>query len=132
MTIVCGVPTQEKSAACPVCGSGGKPMQPATLQSLIKEDYLPEQLTGYSMCLNASCPVVYFGQAIIYKESLKVKVWFKESDPAVPVCYCSNVSTRDIFEHIKVKQCCHNLKDIQEHTGANTGKQCLLKNPAGT
>jgi hypothetical protein len=31
-----------------------------------------------------------------------------------------------------VVRCCDSLKDIQKHTGANTGKECLTQNPGGT
>lgn len=48
------------------------------------------------------------------------------------ICYCKNVTDAEILDHIVNRQCCHNLKDIQEHTGANTGHECLIKNPAGT
>ncbi|SHE39298.1 BFD-like [2Fe-2S] binding domain-containing protein [Desulforamulus putei DSM 12395] len=133
MTVVCGgTPLEAGAVLCPVCGSGSKPMRHETLQSLIKEDRLPHLLEGYSMCLNQNCPVVYFGREIFYKDDVKVKVWFKETDPTVPVCYCKNVSTKDIIDHVRIKNCCHNLRDIQEHTGANSGKECLIKNPAGT
>jgi len=48
------------------------------------------------------------------------------------VCYCKNVTEREIIEHIAVKKCCSNLDDIQHHTGANTGTECHIKTPAGT
>ncbi len=64
------------------------------------------------------------------KDNLTVKVWFKEKTSQVPVCYCKNVTEQDISDHI-LHKCCNTLKDIQNHTGANTGKECLTKNPTG-
>ena len=48
------------------------------------------------------------------------------------VCYCKDVTEAEIIEHIAVNQCCTTIEDIQIHTGANTGNQCRIKNPAGT
>jgi predicted transcriptional regulator len=86
----------------------------------------------YSICLNPKCNIIYFSPNSIYdKNTLPVKVWFKETMPPVPVCYCKNVTDQDIIEHILVHKCCNSLEDIQKHTGANTGKECLTKNPTG-
>lgn len=48
------------------------------------------------------------------------------------VCYCKNVTEAEIVEHVAIRQCCTTLEDIQRHTGANTGAECHIKNPAGT
>lgn len=47
------------------------------------------------------------------------------------VCYCQNVSEEEIIDHVAYKKCCSTLEDIQQHTGANTGNQCRIKNPSG-
>lgn len=99
---------------------------------MLKSDRLPSALADYCLCLSKDCDVVYFGQQVFYKNDVKVKVWFKENDPSVPVCYCKGVTEADITGHIVARACCRDIKDIQEHTGANTGKDCLTKNPAGT
>lgn len=88
--------------------------------------------SNYSICLNRNCDVVYFTpNSLFRKDDLTVKVWFKEQTSPVTVCYCKNVTDTDIIDHIVHKKCCSNLKDIQAHTGANTGKECLTKNPTG-
>jgi len=115
---------------CPVCNTPGKKIRPETLRSLVKGDRMPVKPDGYSLCLSPRCSVIYFGDQIFYKEDVKVKVWYKEG-PEVPVCYCKNVTVNDIFDHI-TRGCCRDLKDLQAHTGVNTGKDCLTKNPAGT
>lgn len=101
-----------------------------TVNSLLSSHEVLED--DYSACLNPECEVIYFGENFTIKKSqLNVKVWFKEKTTQVPVCYCNNVTEQDIIDHILIEQCCTTLKDIQNHTGANTGKECLTKNPIG-
>lgn len=130
---VCGASSLDSNAPnCPVCNKPGKKVKPETIKNLLKKDRISGLLEEYSLCLSKDCNVVYFGQQVFYKSDVKVKVWFKENDPTIPVCYCKNVSEEDILEHIVVRGCCSDIKDIQNHTGANTGKECLTENPAGT
>lgn len=130
---VCGVDTLKNDApVCPVCHKPGKKVSPKTLDSLLVSDRRPENLDGYAICLSRDCDIVYFGKHNFTRDDVKVKVWYKEDDPSVPVCYCRNVSADDIVRHVAVLRCCDTLQDIQKHTGANTGKDCLTKNPAGT
>jgi len=132
-SVVCGASHSDIDAHhCPVCNEPGKKIMPKTLKFLLKDNRLPSRLEDYCLCLSKKCEVVYFGQEVFFKDDVKVKVWFKENDPSVPVCYCKDVSEADIIEHIAMRKCCRDIKDIQEHTGANTGKECLTKNPAGT
>jgi len=132
-TLVCGAnPLDAAAPRCPACGKPGKRVRPETVKNMLKGDRLPAMLEEYSLCLSKDCDVVYFGQQVFYKGDLEFKVWFKEDDPSVPVCYCKGVTEADIVEHISIRRCCKDIKDIQEHTGANTGKECLIKNPAGT
>ncbi|MDD4803329.1 MAG: (2Fe-2S)-binding protein [Syntrophomonas sp.] len=130
---VCGTnPLDQQAQRCPICGEQGKKVRIETLENIIKADRLPITLEGYFLCLANKCNVIYFGQQIFYKDDVKVKVWFKEEESSVPVCYCTDVTGADIFEHIAIRKCCTDIEDIQKHTGANTGRECLTKNPAGT
>lgn len=122
----------ELTKRCPICGEQGKKIRVATLQNIIKDDCIPPTLEGYYLCLSNQCEVIYFGQKIFNKDDINVKVWYKEKDYSIPVCYCKNVTKEDIIEHIAIRGCCLDLNDIQKHTGATTGKECLTKNPAGT
>jgi len=133
MDTVCGAsPLDERTPGCPVCGKPGKKMRPETIRSIVKKESVPVGKEGFSLCLTRDCDVVYFGSQIYYKPEVKVKVWFKEeNDPMVPVCYCKNVSREEIYNHIVIQKCCSDLQSIQEHTGANTGRECLTRNPAG-
>ncbi len=130
---VCGADNPAISETiCPVCRRPGRMVSPKTVASLLKSSRLPESLDGYSLCLSHDCDVVYYGSQVFGKEDVRVKVWYKENDPSVPVCYCRNVTEADVVRHIAVVRCCDSLKDIQKHTGANTGKECLTQNPGGT
>lgn len=131
--IICGTEPidVEKAPRCPVCGTSGKGVKPETVKSIVKEEKKSEIMEGYALCLSPECDVVYFGQEIIRREDVRVKVWFKEKESPVPVCYCRNVTDEEIVNHI-VSGCCKDINDIQRHTGANTGKECVTKNPAGT
>lgn len=130
---VCGANSQDSSTArCPVCSTPGKKVKPETVKNILKEEKIPDVLEGYNLCLSKECDVVYFGQQLFGKNDVKVRIWYKETTHPIPICYCKNVTEKDIIDHIVAQGCCEDLKDIQEHTGANTGKECLIKNPAGT
>ena len=59
------------------------------------------------------------------------KIRFKNVPSPVPICYCANVTDEEILYHVAVAKCCSSLDDIKKHTGANSGRECLTKNPAG-
>lgn len=108
----------------------GQKVSFATVNNLVLD---PEPLKDdYSICLNPKCDIVYFSPQNSYtRQDLKARVWFKEIESPVPICYCKNVTDQDIYDHVVVKQCCSTLEDIQKHTAANTGKHCLTENPTG-
>lgn len=129
---VCGVlPGGGEDLRCPVCGRAGKRVSSVTVNALVRDELVPLVTDGYALCLSRDCDVVYFGREIFHKKDIKVPVWYKETGGQVPVCYCKGVTVSEIEEHI-LRGCCSSLEDIQRHTGANTGKECLTKNPAGT
>ncbi|MQL52728.1 (2Fe-2S)-binding protein [Desulfofundulus thermobenzoicus] len=130
---ICGSgPSGAAGVSCPRCRRPGLPVKQVTVAALVKDEYLP--LTtgdGFHLCITPQCPVAYFNGDIVFNEKdLKVPVWFKEHTGPVPVCYCAGVTDWEIMNHIQ-QGCCSSLIDIQKHTGANTGKQCLTKNPTG-
>lgn len=129
---VCGAESLDPDAPrCPVCNTRGKKVKPETVENIVREDRIPDAPDGYTLCLSPHCDVVYFGTHIFRKDDVKVRVWFKETDPSRPICYCAGVTEKVIVDHI-LQGCCKDIKDVQQHTRANTGKQCLTKNPAGT
>lgn len=88
----------------------------------------------FFLCRTPECEVGYYSEdgKVIRQEQLKNKIWFKENvTPPIPICYCANVTEEEILHHVAEIQCCSTLDDIKRHTGANTGCECLTKNPAG-
>lgn len=119
--------------SCPTCKKPGQKVNIKTVRSLISEklagDIREEQ---YFICMSPECRTSYYTKEgrIFDKADVIEPIWFKEQSP-VTICYCKDVSDVDIFEHVAIKQCCTSLEDVQQHTGANTGNECLIKNPTG-
>lgn len=132
---VCGATTRKAATICPICGEKGQKVPSITVYSLLNTEAaisLKEDVQ-YNLCLSSFCNTVYYGDdgSVFTKEHVRVPVWFKEETPRI-ICYCNNVTDKEILDHLVSYQCCHNLKEIREHTGANAGHECLTKNPAGT
>lgn len=115
---------------CPWCDNKGRRVPKRTVESLCPEVEVKGE--KYYLCLSPGCDAGYYTSSgeVIPKDKLVVPVWFKEKSP-VPVCYCQQVTDEEIWRHVAVDRCCHNLEDIQRHTGANTGCRCVEANPAG-
>ncbi|MBO8127630.1 MAG: (2Fe-2S)-binding protein [Peptococcaceae bacterium] len=121
------------SPSCPECFMPGQRVPLKTVKHLVKD---PSQLSGiagdFYICRTPDCKVVYYTEDMRFtRDDVKVRVWYKEEDPSVPVCYCKNVSKAEILKHVTEMKCCSSLEDIQGHTGANTGKACAVMNPTG-
>jgi len=117
--------------SCPWCSNPGQRVMIQTVKSLCENSQINED-DNYFLCLSPDCASGYYSQKgeVIHKDALSVPIWFKEKSP-VPVCYCKDVTDVQVREHVTIYRCCNSLEDIQAHTGANTGCQCALKNPAG-
>lgn len=87
-------------------------------------------------CENIDCGVyyfnsgkdLYFGKADIQSVVMHKMQVGEENRPA---CYCKNVLESQILDELLIKKCCDSLIDIQNFTGANTGKNCAITNPTG-
>lgn len=129
---VCGtIDIDDINSRCPICQNPGQKVNKITVQSLIKEENIDLANTDYFICLSKDCSVSYFSSDGNYfsKDYLKVPIWFKEKSP-VTICYCKEVTDEVILEHIK-RGCCSTITEIKNHTGAQTGRDCLTKNPTG-
>ncbi len=120
--------------ACPVCNGMGQKVRKVTVEHQVKPGVLIKG-EQFFLCRTPECEVAYYIQdhpVTISQGQLVNKLWFKKNvPPPVPVCYCANVTEEEILHHVVVAQCCSTLEDIKRHTGANTGCECLTKNPAG-
>ncbi|OLN33240.1 hypothetical protein DSOL_0967 [Desulfosporosinus metallidurans] len=127
-------PAQLSVPSCPVCGIPGQRVRKVTVvHQVLPTVELPDDEKGYFLCRTSECQTAYYHSdgAIYWQNQLKNKIWFKQVEPPVPICYCLNVTEEEILRHVAVEKCCSSLEDIQKHTGANTGRECLTKNPAG-
>ncbi|GAB6174188.1 (2Fe-2S)-binding protein [Paradesulfitobacterium aromaticivorans] len=119
--------------ACPVCNGIGQKVHKITVEYQVQSDV---EIAGeqFFLCRTPDCEVAYYtddGNKTILQDRLINKIWFKNVPPPVLICYCAGVTKEEILYHVAVAQCCSNLEDIKRHTGANTGCECLTKNPAG-
>ncbi len=118
---------------CPICRGIGQKVRKVTVKHQVKRGFKVEG-EQFFLCRTPECDVAYYTQdgKTILQEQLINKIWFKEVPPPVPICYCANVTEDEILYHVAVAKCCSSLEDIKNHTGANTGRECLTKNPAGS
>ncbi len=131
---VCGKTEPDAdSPICPVCQEPGQKVKEVTVRSLLKKEKRNGLAgTEYFLCLSRQCPTSYYTKEGTHftKYDLTVPIWYKEESP-VPICYCKGVTDEVILDHVINRGCCTTLDEIKAHTGANTGKECLTKNPAG-
>lgn len=120
---------------CPSCDRAGQKVQRITVEHQVCPDVqLAKGDAEFFLCRTPECQVAYYtmdGKDVIEQDQVRHKIWFKTSPGPTPICYCLNITEEEILQHVAVDQCCSTLKDIQQHTGANTGTACLTKNPAG-
>jgi len=121
--------------SCPICGKIGQKVKEITVEhQVINKNDIHLYGEPYFICLTPECEAGYYSQNgnVIRQEQLKNKIWFKKNISApIPICYCANVTEEQILYHVAEAQCCSTLEDIKRHTGANTGCECITKNPAG-
>lgn len=126
-----------KIPACPVCNGIGQKVRKVTVEHQVKPSVeVAVEGEPFYLCRTPACKVAYYAldskvTITINQDQLINKIWFKNVPSTVPICYCANVTEEEILYHVAVAQCCSTLEDIKRHTGANTGCECLTKNPAG-
>ncbi|TGE32224.1 (2Fe-2S)-binding protein [Desulfosporosinus sp. Sb-LF] len=123
----------EVNNPCPLCGNLGQKVKNVTVDHQLKDktDIYGEQ---FFICRTPECETGYYTQngKIIRQGQLINKIWFKKNiSSPTPICYCANVTEEEILYHVAEARCCSALEDIKRHTGANTGCECITKNPAG-
>jgi len=126
-------PDSKVIPACPVCNRVGQTVRKLTVEHQV-QPYVEIVGEQFFLCRTPECEVAYYTQdskVTISQDQLVNKIWFKIVPSPIPICYCANVTEEEILHHVAVAQCCSTLEDIKRHTGANTGCECLTKNPAG-
>ena len=121
--------------ACPACGERGKRVARLTMEHLL----LPQLVSQigrapYYFCETATCPVVYFpfaaAAAIFHKPDLQVRVGLKEDDDPIPICYCFEITRKDIWDEIEQTGAATIPSRIKSEVQAGNCA-CEVKNPSG-
>jgi bacterioferritin-associated ferredoxin len=89
--------------------------------------------TDYFICSNEECNIVYFNRdlSISYnKQQVKVPIWFKKDANPQYICYCNQVTERQIINAV-LNDRAKDIKDIVRLTGAMKNGKCELNNPLG-
>lgn len=126
-------PTRAENT-CPECGRTGKPVDEATLKSMLSFSLRNIQKTKYFFCRTRSCLVVYFsgdGEQTFTTDQVRERVYQKEPDAEeVFVCYCFRHTVGEIRATSSETRAAL-VDDI--NTGINAEQcACDLRNPQGS
>lgn len=133
----CGVPSSETkrdSKRCPDCREKGQAVSTDTARHLVREERT-EQLDGKDLmfCKTPTCSIVYYspdGGPLFKKSDICVRVGLKETEDPVWVCYCFDISERQIREEIERTGKSTASKRIRMEVEAGNC-ECEIKNPLG-
>lgn len=117
---------------CPSCGNLGIEVEPITVNCMLKDDLKSEfkDNAKWFICSSENCDTVYFSDEKAYsKNDVRVLIWYKEHTDEVPICYCSNLTEKEIFNAVKNE--CKTIDDVQAYTGKNITGKCKTENPLG-
>jgi len=88
---------------------------------------------SYCLCTGRSCDVIYFNASfdkIFKKVDIKVPIWFKDdADPKI-ICYCNQVTEKEI-QNVVLNENAKTVKDVIELTDAMKTCNCELNHPTG-
>lgn len=112
---------------CPRCGSPCFDVHYKSIRNFIKD--FKQTSSKWGLCSNPSCKNIYISSSseIYTKEDLVKPIWFKLSGGDVPICYCSNLSRKEIA--LAVKAGCKSIRDVQNYTNKNITGKCETENP---
>jgi len=83
--------------------------------------------------MNQACSVAYYNDLynkIFYEEDLKVPLWFKAGAKPKYICYCSQVTEKEIIDAI-VNKGAKTIKELNDLTGAMKNCNCEINHPTG-
>lgn len=126
-------PARAKNA-CPTCGQKGKPVDTATVKSMLSVSLKRVKSTPYFFCQNRDCPTVYFsddGLQTFGKHEVRERVYQKEPEADdVFVCYCFRHTVGEILNATPEGRVAI-LDDI--NAGIKAGQcACDWRNPQGS
>lgn len=121
--------------SCPVCGKPGIDVPNETVKNLVKPFYT-EQISedlDFKLCISRPCKVAYYsGEAVIYKDQIKVPIWFKHEANPYMVCYCKEITLEDIINAVNNMDEEINQKSVVRYLNKeNINSDCKKENPTG-
>lgn len=130
-----GIIDAPAKSACPLSGTLSMKVFHETLENLIVDDkqHLISKDVQYYYCSEPDCLVVYFskGEAPVFEKSdLTVKVFCKDDQEDVHVCYCFDWTRKRIRDQIETTGSSTAFNEITEEVSA-CNCECEIQNPKG-
>lgn len=117
-----------------MCNGEAQEVKSITVKHFLLDSYVDEiQNVKYHICLNENCNVIYFNldkELVFKKDLIKMPIWFKKDADPKYICYCNQVTEKQIIDAILNKDA-KDMKDIIRITGAMKNGECETKNPLG-
>ena len=115
---------------CPRTGRATLPVEYVTVTSHVAANDVPP--TAFGFCDVPTCSTVYVGAdgRLIDKTDLRTRVGIKETADPIPVCYCFDVTERQIVEDVLA----HGRSTIREYISEQVQAshcRCVVTNPSG-
>lgn len=107
-------------------------MEKITVANHAKESCWPLGDEQYYYCDDPGCEVIYFttsGTRVLKRSEVKTRVTFKEKESPKPLCYCKQITEKDVIRAIE--NGAKTFDEVREVTGIGGGGQCKITNPAG-
>jgi hypothetical protein len=119
-----------RAPLCPIISAPTTLVSLDTVTQHVLLPYLPD--TTFGFCDAPGCDVVYVGAdgTLIRKEQLRTRVGVKETEDPIPVCYCFELTARQIAEDVRQHGRSTIREYIQEQVRAGQC-HCEMTNPAG-
>lgn len=136
MECFCGVPTgSPQPKHCPICEAKGRPVDRATVKSMLSVSLRRVRDAAYRFCATANCPVVYFsedGAQTFLTADVRERVYQKEPEADdVLICYCFHHTPGEIRLELAASGETAVIDDIQ--AGIQAGQcACDWRNPQGS
>ncbi|ERJ12610.1 hypothetical protein [Haloplasma contractile] len=137
----CKTCTSDDLDCCPMCGKGGISVRYITVENII-EPMIIDDVSFYKdeqfyLCKSRDCQVSYYTSsgARLFIDQLKVPIWYKGKPDKYIVCYCKDITLKDIISSVNTIS--GNVNDItvedvcrylEKPVGAG---KCLYHNPTG-
>jgi len=81
-------------------------------------------------CCSSTCDMAFFSsESLLLLKDINTKIWFKDQGLDVPICYCYNITRREIYE--AVDEGCKDIKEVRHYLNKNITGECELMNPIG-